>query len=105
MTDFQKDILAGIPDPLPAPKAYDPQANHAPKRKDILTDQEKKLALANALRYFPEKHHAELAPEFLEELKTYGRIYMYRLRPDTRCSLALSTSIQHAHARLQLSCS
>ena len=81
MTDFQKDILAGIPDPLPAPRPYDPQANHAPKRKDILTDEEKKLALANALRYFPEKHHAELAPEFLEELKTYGRIYMYRLRP------------------------
>ena len=82
MTDFQKDILAGIPDVLPAPKAYDPNANHAPKRKDILSDEEKKLALANALRYFPEKHHAELAPEFLEELKTYGRIYMYRLRPD-----------------------
>ena len=82
MTDFQKDILAGIPDPLPAKKAYDPNANHAPKRKDILTDAEKKLALANALRYFPEKHHAELAPEFLEELKRYGRIYMYRLRPD-----------------------
>ena len=82
MTDFQKDILAGIPDPLPAPKAYDPNANHAPKRKDILTDEEKKLALANALRYFPAKHHAELAPEFLDELKRYGRIYMYRLRPD-----------------------
>ena len=81
MTDFQKDILAGIPDPLPAPRPYDPQANHAPKRKDILTDDEKKLALANALRYFPEKHHAELAPEFLDELKRYGRIYMCRLRP------------------------
>ena len=79
MTDFQKDILAGIPDPLPAPRPYDPTANHAPKRKDILTDEEKKLALANALRYFPEKHHAELAPEFLDELKRYGRIYMYRL--------------------------
>ena len=83
MTDFQKDILAGIPDPLPAKRAYDPQANHAPKRKDILTDEQKKLALANALRYFPEKYHAELAPEFLEELKTYGRIYMYRLRPQS----------------------
>ncbi|MBQ8336083.1 MAG: urocanate hydratase [Bacteroidaceae bacterium] len=82
MTDFQKDILAGIPDVLPAKKAYDTTANHAPKRKDILTDSEKKLALANALRYFPEKHHAELAPEFLDELKRYGRIYMYRLRPD-----------------------
>ena len=82
MTDFQKDILAGIPDVLPAKKEYDKSANHAPKRKDILTDEEKKLALANALRYFPEKHHAELAPEFLDELKRYGRIYMYRLRPD-----------------------
>ena len=80
MTDFQKEILAGIPDVLPAKKEYDKRANHAPKRKDILTDEEKKLALANALRYFPEKHHAELAPEFLEELKQYGRIYMYRLR-------------------------
>ncbi len=82
MTDFQRDILAGIPDPLPAKRAYDPAANHAPKRKDILTDEEKKLALANALRYFPEKHHAELAREFADELKRYGRIYMYRLRPD-----------------------
>ena len=81
MTDFQKEILAGIPDVLPAKKEYDTTANHAPKRKDILTDEEKKLALANALRYFPAKHHAELAPEFLDELKRYGRIYMYRLRP------------------------
>ena len=104
MTDFQKDILAGIPDPLPAPRPYDPQANHAPKRKDILTDEEKKLALANALRYFPEKYHAELAPEFLEELKTYGRIYMYRLRPRMRCMLALLMSTQHAHVRLRQLC-
>ena len=92
MTDFQKDILAGIPDPLPAPKAYDPNANHAPKRKDILTDEEKKLALANALRYFPAKHHAELAPEFLEELKTYGRIYMYRLHPTYHQDLLSQTT-------------
>ena len=82
MTDFQKDIVAGIPDPLPAPKPYDPAINHAPKRKDILTPAEKRLALKNALRYFPEKHHAVLAPEFAEELRRYGRIYMYRLRPD-----------------------
>ena len=81
MTDFQKEILAGIPDVLPARREYDKSANHAPKRKDILTDEEKKLALANALRYFPQKHHAELAPEFLDELKRFGRIYMYRLRP------------------------
>ncbi len=82
MTDFQKDIVAGIPDILPAPKPYDPAINHAPKRKDILTPAEKRLALKNALRYFPEKHHAVLAPEFAEELRRYGRIYMYRLRPD-----------------------
>lgn len=82
MTDFQKDIVAGIPDPLPASKPYDPAINHAPKRKDILTPAEKRLALKNALRYFPEKHHAVLAPEFAEELRRYGRIYMYRLRPD-----------------------
>jgi len=82
LTDFQKQILAGIPDELPKPSQYDPQINHAPVRKDILSAEEKKLALKNALRYFPEKHHAVLAPEFAEELKTYGRIYMYRFRPD-----------------------
>ena len=82
MTDFQRDILAGIPDVLPPKREYDITANHAPKRKNILTDEEKKLALANALRYFEPRHHAELAPEFLEELKRYGRIYMYRLRPE-----------------------
>ena len=67
---------------LPAPKPFDPTVNHAPHRKQILTAEEKKLALKNALRYFPPKHHAELIPEFKEELETYGRIYMYRLRPD-----------------------
>ncbi len=82
MTDFQKEILAGIPDVLPEPKPYDPVINHAPKRKDILSDSEKRLAIKNALRYFPEKHHALLAKEFAEELSRYGRIYMYRLRPD-----------------------
>ncbi len=82
MREYEKDIVAGIPDPLPAPKPYDPAINHAPKRKDILTPAEKRLALKNALRYFPEKHHAVLAPEFAEELRRYGRIYMYRLRPD-----------------------
>ena len=80
--DFQADIRAGIPDVLPPAKPYDPEINHAPKRKDILTEEEKELALRNALRYFPKKHHAELAPEFAEELRRYGRIYMYRLRPD-----------------------
>ncbi len=79
---FKKVILQGIPDELPAPKPYEPAINHAPKRKAILTKEEKKLALKNALRYFPEKHHAVLAPEFYSELETYGRIYMYRFRPD-----------------------
>lgn len=80
--EFKRLIQQGIPDELPEPKPYDPNVNHAPKRKDILTHEEKKLALRNALRYFPKKHHAVLAPEFLNELNTYGRIYMYRFRPD-----------------------
>lgn len=82
MDKFQEEILAGIPqDRLPEPKPYDKTINHAPKRKDILTAEEKVLALKNALRYFPAKFHAELAPEFAKELKDYGRIYMYRFRP------------------------
>ena len=79
---FAEEIRAGIPDKLPQPKPYDTSINHAPRRKDILTSVEKRLALRNALRYFPEKFHAELAPEFARELATYGRIYMYRFRPD-----------------------
>ena len=79
---FQEEIRIGTPDTLPEPKAYDKEINHAPKRKEILTDEEKKLALRNALRYFPKHLHAKLAPEFLEELHEYGRIYMYRYRPD-----------------------
>ena len=82
LAEFQADIRAGIPDRLPAAKPYDKQINHAPKRKDILTPAEKELALRNALRYFPAKHHALLAREFAAELRKYGRIYMYRLRPD-----------------------
>ncbi len=78
---FQEDILAGIPDILPEPRPYDTTVSHAPRRKDILTPEEKVLALKNALRYFPQKHHAVLAPEFAQELETYGRIYMYRFRP------------------------
>ena len=82
MDKFQEEILAGIPqDRLPEPKPYDKTINHAPKRKDILTAEEKVLALKNALRYFPTKFHAELAPEFAQELRDYGRIYMYRFRP------------------------
>ncbi len=82
MTDFQQQILQGIPDSLPTPKPYDPAINHAPKRKEILSEEEKKLALRNALRYFEPKFHAELLPEFRQELEQYGRIYMYRFRPD-----------------------
>ncbi|HRZ42232.1 MAG TPA: urocanate hydratase [Bacteroidales bacterium] len=78
---FQKAILQGIPDTLPEPAVYDPGINHAPRRKDILTAAEKKLALRNALRYFSPGFHRELAPEFMQELKAYGRIYMYRFRP------------------------
>ena len=81
MNKFQEEILAGIPAELPEVKPYDPEINHAPKRKDILTPEEKVLALKNALRYFPERHHAVLAKEFAEELHKYGRIYMYRFRP------------------------
>ena len=82
MNRFHEDILAGIPAVLPEPKPYDTNINHAPKRKEILTEQEKVLAIKNALRYFPAEHHAVLAQEFAQELKDYGRIYMYRFRPD-----------------------
>lgn len=78
---FQASVREGIPDALPAPKPFDTTVSHAPKRKDILSVEEKKLALKNALRYFPQKHHATLAPEFAQELKDFGRIYMYRFRP------------------------
>ena len=81
MNAFQEEILAGIPDILPQPRPYDTSINHAPRRKDILSEKEKALALRNALRYVPSKHHAVLAPEFAEELHRYGRIYMYRFRP------------------------
>lgn len=80
--NFKEHILQGIPDNLPPFKEYDKSVNHAPKRKEILSEDEKELALRNALRYFDKKHHATLLPEFREELDTYGRIYMYRFRPD-----------------------
>ena len=79
---FQNEIKAGIPDTLPEPKPYDTTINHAPRRKDILTPEQKKLALRNALRYFPQHLHETLAKEFAQELHDYGRIYMYRYRPD-----------------------
>ncbi len=79
---FQEQIQQGIPSILPEPKAYESAINHAPKRKDILSAEEKKLALRNALRYFDPQHHSKLIKEFAKELSTYGRIYMYRFRPD-----------------------
>ena len=79
---FQEQIQQGIPTILPLPKPFDTEINHAPKRKEILSPEEKKLALRNALRYFEPQHHTELLPEFRSELETYGRIYMYRFRPD-----------------------
>jgi urocanate hydratase len=82
LTEFQLAILRGIPSELPTEKMYDLNINHAPKRKKILTQDETKLALRNALRYFEPKHHIVLAKEFLQELNDYGRIYMYRFRPD-----------------------
>jgi urocanate hydratase len=80
-TEFKSAIQEGIPTQLPDKKTYNQSVNHAPKRKDILSTAEKRLAVENALRYFAPEHHARLAPEFLEELRQYGRIYMYRFRP------------------------
>lgn len=82
VSEFQAAIREGIPAVIPTKKAYDPAVNHAPKRKNILSPEEKKLALKNALRYFPKEQHQELIVDFLEELETTGRIYMYRYRPD-----------------------
>ena len=82
MEDFKKLILQGIPDEIPEMPEFDPTVNRAPKRKDILTPAEKRLAVRNALRYFPAKHHEFLAKEFAEELEKYGHIYMYRYRPN-----------------------
>ena len=81
-TTFQEQIKEGIPQQIPSLKQFDATINHAPKRKEILTVEEKKLALRNALRYFPKEQHGVLAKEFLLELNTYGRIYMYRFMPD-----------------------
>ena len=91
LQEFQQSIREGIPAELPAPKPYDPEVNHAPKRKDILTKEEKKLAIRNALRYFEPRHHAVLAREFAEELEKYGRIYMYRRI--MKCTLIIYTII------------
>ena len=80
--DFKKAVAEGIPAEIPAAKPYDTEVNHAPRRKKILTPEQERLALKNALRYFPPEQHAALAPEFADELHRYGRIYMYRYRPD-----------------------
>ncbi len=81
-TNFKQIVSQGIPTELPKAKTYNPESNHAPKRKEILNNEEKVLALKNALRYFPQQWHMELAAEFAQELKDYGRIYMYRFQPD-----------------------
>lgn len=96
---FQQHILQGIPAELPAPRPYETAINHAPKRKDILNAEEKRLAIQNALRYFEPKHHAVLAREFMDELKTYGRIYMYRFRPDYQ--IYARPVLEYPHRSLQ----
>ncbi len=93
--DFQNSIKQGIPKELPNLKPFDKNINHAPKRKDILTNDEKHLALKNALRYFPESQHKILAKEFLKELNQYGRIYMYRFRPDYKIYARSITAFPH----------
>ncbi len=96
---FKELILQGIPQQLPAEKPYETTINHAPKRKDILSADEKKLAVRNALRYFDAKHHATLAKEFAQELKTYGRIYMHRFRPDYK--IYARPILEYPHKSLQ----
>ena len=98
LNEFQQQICAGIPATLPPIKEYDTTINHAPKRKDILTPEQKELALRNALRYFAPEHHSTLAPEFAEELERYGRIYMYRFRPEYEI---YARPIDHYPARSQ----
>ena len=93
--NFRNEILEGIPAVIPQAKAYDKSINHAPKRKEILTLQEKKLALKNALRYFPKEQHAELAGEFAKELEEYGRIYMYRYRPSYKITARSINDFPH----------
>ena len=82
MIDFREEFKHGVPKELPAFKELDASVDHAPKRPDVLNKEQKKLALANSLRYFPEEWHEELAVEFMQELEDYGHIYMYRFRPE-----------------------
>ncbi|MEO0404675.1 MAG: urocanate hydratase, partial [Bacteroidota bacterium] len=93
---FRKEITEGIPAQLPDKQERDPNVSHAPNRKQILSESEKKLALENALRYFPPGHHKELLTEFKDELEAYGRIYMYRLKPST---LIKARPIEHYPAK------
>ena len=79
--NFKASLCLGVPEVRPSPAVWDNSVSHAPRRKDILLGHEKQLALRNALRYFKSEFHPELAPEFAEELRNYGRIYMYRFRP------------------------
>jgi urocanate hydratase len=102
LISFQNSILQGIPAELPEPKPYDSSISHAPKRKDILNGDEKRLAIRNALRYFPTKFHSILAPEFAEELQKYGRIYMYRFRPDY--TIKARSWEQYPHKSKQAAC-
>ncbi|HWY34883.1 MAG TPA: hypothetical protein VNX68_09565, partial [Nitrosopumilaceae archaeon] len=97
--EFQESILQGIPEELPFPKFFDGSLNHAPRRKDILNADEKRLAIKNALRYFDKKHHEELAIEFAEELKLYGRVYMYRFRPDYK--ILARPILEYPHLSIQ----
>ena len=97
LQEFQQSIREGIPAELPAPKPYDPEVNHAPKRKDILTKEEKKLAIRNALRYFEPRHHAVLAREFAEELEKYVGVFrdcnLTKEEPILQCTLIIYTII------------
>ena len=95
INEFQKAIMEGIPEELPELRPYDPNINHAPKRKEILSLKEKKLALRNALRYFDAKHHSVLAKEFADELKDYGRIYMHRFRPNYKITARSINDFPH----------
>ncbi|MFC2111128.1 urocanate hydratase [Bacteroidota bacterium] len=95
LEEFQRAVLQGIPSELPEPKAYEADINHAPVRKDILNKAEKVLAIKNALRYFHKKHHSVLASEFADELKKYGRIYMYRFRPDYKITARSINDFPH----------
>ena len=99
--EFKKAILAGIPAELPAPKPYNTNANHAPKRKDILTKKEKQLAIRNALRYFPESWHATLAPEFAEELKNMAAFTCTASCRIIKCMHARLKNIPPNHLRQQ----